>query len=130
MHILQILDVFFAAHDPCTAGCDIGPQYRSIILCDNPQQEAAAMQAISNLKQSGRGPLTQVMLLPQRPQSAHQSLAGAATLEQPAAPVFWLAEAMHQDFFGTFPGNGYCRTNVVPKLLKVKGLFPEHFDDH
>jgi peptide-methionine (S)-S-oxide reductase len=41
----QILDVFFGMHDPTTPnrqGPDIGSQYRSLILTEGPDQDAAA----------------------------------------------------------------------------------------
>ena len=53
----ELLNVFWEAHDPTALnrqGPDVGPQYRSVILFHNAQQEAAARAAKEKLQSSGR----------------------------------------------------------------------------
>jgi len=53
----QLLDVFWANHDPTTRnrqGPDEGTQYRSVIFCHTPEQKAAAEASRDRLQKSGR----------------------------------------------------------------------------
>ena len=53
----QLLDAFFALHDPTTPnrqGPDVGSQYRSAIFYHTPEQEQAARAAKRKLEESGR----------------------------------------------------------------------------
>ena len=62
------LQVFFACHDPTTPGRqgdDIGPQYRSILVCSTEQQLIAARLAVDSLqlaqRYNGRPVLTEIL---------------------------------------------------------------------
>jgi peptide-methionine (S)-S-oxide reductase len=63
----NLLATFFANHDPTTVnrqGPDIGPEYRSVIFYENPEQEAAAKSFKEKLDKSGhfRSPIaTQIV---------------------------------------------------------------------
>ena len=53
----RLLEVFWRGHDPTTRnrqGPDLGPQYRSLILFDSPEQEAAAKASAEELSRSMR----------------------------------------------------------------------------
>ncbi|MCW4151857.1 peptide-methionine (S)-S-oxide reductase MsrA [Halomonas sp. 18H] len=88
-----LLRSFWEAHDPTQGdrqGNDIGPQYRSIILTlDEDQQERAQHSReayAAALEEQGRGPIT--------------------TDIQPL-DVFYYAEEYHQQYLDRHP-NGYC----------------------
>jgi peptide-methionine (S)-S-oxide reductase len=104
----DILEVFFAIHDPTTRdrqGNDVGTQYRSVIFHHSPEQEAQARDFIRELASSGafaRPIVTQV---------------------EPAA-VFWPGEAYHQNYFRSHPNQPYCTFVVAPKRDKFLSKFP------
>lgn len=103
----EILEVFFVIHDPTTRnrqGNDIGPQYRSVIFCHSPQQQAVAAEVIRNLEGAG---------LWSRP----------VVTEVAPAGTFYIAEAEHQEYYERNPYQPYCRMVVEPKVAK----FRKHF---
>jgi peptide-methionine (S)-S-oxide reductase len=78
----QLLDTFFAVHDPTQKnrqGPDIGTQYRSVIIPTSDAQAEMARATIAKLTAAGtfRRPI-------------------ATTVEPPA--TFWRAEEYHQDY--------------------------------
>ena len=99
----QLLEFFWLAHDPTTLnrqGNDVGPQYRSIILPANDEEEKAARASIASHQSKFDDPIvTQVVPLEK----------------------FYLAENYHQDYFANNPNAGYCRFVIAPKLQKVLG---------
>ncbi|HOJ62280.1 MAG TPA: peptide-methionine (S)-S-oxide reductase MsrA [bacterium] len=87
----DLLHVFWECHDPTTLnrqGPDIGTQYRSVIFCHTPEQEAAARESKERLEQTGRF---------QKP---------IVTQILPAGP-FYRAEEYHQRYFEK-TGRGAC----------------------
>ena len=98
----DLLDVFFASHDPTTLnrqGPDEGTQYRSIILYHNDAQKAAAEKSKAEAQKELSKPIvTQIVPLKK----------------------FWPAEAYHQDYFRNNPDQGYCQMVVRPKVEKVE----------
>ena len=79
----KLLDVFWANHDPSQLnrqGPDIGTQYRSAVFVHDAEQEAAARASMAAEQASGR----------QR---------GDIVTAITEAPVYWLAEDYHQQYF-------------------------------
>jgi len=103
----DILDVFFAIHDPTTPdrqGNDVGSQYRSIIFTHSATQAAAAREAIADLTKDKVFPdpiVTEITPLDR----------------------FWPAEAYHQDYFARNPRQPYCVFVVAPKVAKARKQF-------
>src|SRR5690606_41300995 len=96
----QLLDVFFATHDPTTLnrqGNDVGTQYRSVIYYLNDEQQQQAQQAIDALKADGLNVVTEL-----RP-----------------APTLYAAEDHHQNFFAKNPTQVYCNFAITPKFNKL-----------
>ncbi len=100
----DILEVFFAIHDPTTRdrqGPDVGSQYRSIILYTGDEQREKAREKIDQLKEKGLDVVTELQQLEK----------------------FYPAEQKHQEYFEKNPDDAYCRINVKPKVEKVKEKF-------
>lgn len=110
----EILDVFFAIHDPTTMdrqGNDVGTQYRSVIFYHSDSQRETAEQTIRELNASGvwRDRIV--------------------TEARPAA-VFYRAEDYHQNYFRNNPQQPYCAFVVGPKVRKFHEKFGEHRKVH
>ena len=105
----DLLDVFFAIHDPTTLGRqghDIGTQYRSAIFTHSDQQARIARETIAAIDAAHAWPdpvVTQVV----------------------PAPVFYPAEDYHQEYYANNPRQPYCQAVVAPKLSK----FVQKFSD-
>jgi peptide-methionine (S)-S-oxide reductase len=105
----DILDVFFATHDPTTLnrqGADVGTQYRSVIFYHSPEQKATAEARIAELNAEGifDAPIV-TEVVPFR--------------------EFYKAEEYHQEYFRQNPGQGYCRAVISPKVAKFRKRFAE-----
>jgi peptide-methionine (S)-S-oxide reductase len=103
----QLLEVFFAIHDPTTLnrqGNDVGTQYRSAIFYHSAEQERIARELIGELEAARVFPDPIV------------------TEVSPAAP-FWPAEDYHQNYFRNNPHQGYCLFVVWPKVEKFRKMF-------
>jgi len=97
----DILDWFWKLHDPTTLnqqGNDVGPQYRSIILCaDDDQMETA-----------------------QRSRNAAQSrFSEPIVTEISKLNQFYPAEPYHHNYFNNNPSQPYCAFLIAPKLQKL-----------
>ena len=102
----QLLDIFFATHDPTQLnrqGNDVGTQYRSAIFPENEEQEREARAAIDR---------------------ANQDLGGrVVTTIEPKAD-WYPAEDYHQDYWaGEGQRNPYCLAVIPPKLQKLRKSF-------
>jgi peptide-methionine (S)-S-oxide reductase len=106
----QLLKVFFTvAHDPTQLnrqGPDEGPQYRSAIFFDSPEQKTVAEAYIRQLNEA--------KAFPQR------LVTTVVTLD-----AFYPAEAEHQDFVRRNPWNSYVLAHDRPKLERLRHEFPE-----
>ena len=103
----DLLDVFFATHDPTTVnqqGADRGTQYRSIILWHTESQREEAKRKIKELDASD------------------EFNAPIVTQVQPI-PTFYPAEGYHQDYFSSNPMQPYCLAVIPPKLKKLQEKF-------
>ena len=103
----EILEVFFAIHDPTTLnrqGNDVGTQYRSGIYVYSPEQRATADASKAEYEKA-----------------LGKQGYGAITTEIVDAPPFYYAEDYHQQYLAKNPG-GYCGlggTNVSCPAFKV-----------
>jgi peptide-methionine (S)-S-oxide reductase len=103
----ELLEVFFAIHDPTTKdrqGVDVGPQYRSIILCHAEEQRRIAEAVISELQ-------------------AADIWDGPFVTEVVPFQVFYPAEDYHQEYFARNPAQPYCQAVVAPKVAKFRQKF-------
>ena len=106
----QLLRVYFsAAHDPTELnrqGPDTGTQYRSAIFFTNDEQQRIAKAYIDQLQAAkifSQPIVTQVVPLQK----------------------FFPAEAYHQDYLKNHPYNPYIVINDIPKVNKLRQLYPE-----
>ena len=105
----KLLTVFFATHDPTTKnrqGNDVGEQYRSIILCDNPAQIEICRKFIEELNSSnekGAPIVTEIKML----------------------DTFYPAEDYHKNYYENNKNQPYCQVVINPKLKKVQEKFAE-----
>jgi peptide-methionine (S)-S-oxide reductase len=101
----QILEVFFAIHDPTTLnrqGNDVGDQYRSVIFTHDDAQHAQAVAVIAEAQPHHDSPIfTQVL----------------------PAPAYYRAETYHQEYFRHNAAQGYCMFVVAPKVEKFRRTF-------
>ncbi|MBJ9423653.1 MULTISPECIES: peptide-methionine (S)-S-oxide reductase MsrA [Acinetobacter] len=106
----QLLDVFFATHDPTTLnrqGNDIGTQYRSVIYYYSEEQKQAAEHTIQTLKDDDLDIVTELS----------------------PVPTFYPAEEYHQNYYAKNPSQGYCNFAIPPKLLKLYSKFQHLMKD-
>ena len=105
----DLLEVFFASHDPTTLnrqGNDIGTQYRSGIYTHNVQQADTARQFMAELER--------------------RQVFGAPLVTE-VAPVhnYHPAEAYHQRYAAHNPHQGYCAYVVAPKVAHFRDRFQD-----
>lgn len=101
----ELLEIFFTIHDPTTLnrqGNDAGTQYRSVIYFHSAEQEAIARDVMAKMAEVWDAPIV---------------------TELTEAPVFYIAEAYHQNYFRQHPQQGYCSVVVAPKVAKARKLF-------
>jgi peptide-methionine (S)-S-oxide reductase len=104
----DLLDVFFATHDPTQLnrqGNDIGTQYRSAIFPLDTEQAEAAQAGIARAAADWPAPIV-------------------TTIE--ALAPWYPAEDYHQQYWnGPGQRNGYCLAVIPPKLAKLRKGFAE-----
>ena len=103
----EILEVFFATHDPTTLnrqGPDVGTQYRSAIFHHSEEQRETAEGLIQELEREGvfRDPIVTEV-----------------------APLtdYHPAEAYHQEYYRNNPRQPYCTFLIDPKVAKFRQTF-------
>jgi peptide-methionine (S)-S-oxide reductase len=100
----DILNVFFAIHDPTTMnrqGADVGTQYRSAIFYHDDEQKRTAEDLIKELN-------TQKIW-------DQPIVTEVAKLDK-----FYMAEDYHQEYFAKNPYQPYCQAVVAPKVTKFR----------
>ncbi len=100
----EILEVFFAIHDPTTLnrqGADVGPQYRSAIYYYDLAQQQTAEQVIRELEE-------------------RKLFSRPIVTEVTPFQVFYAAEDYHQEYFARNPSQGYCQFVIAPKVSKFR----------
>ena len=105
----QLLEVFFATHDPTTLnrqGADAGTQYRSGVFYHDDEQKRIAEEVIRRLDEAKVFP-------------------SKIVTEVTKAATFYPAEDYHQDYFANNPSQPYCRAVAAPKVEKVRKVFKE-----
>jgi peptide-methionine (S)-S-oxide reductase len=103
----ELLEVFFAIHDPTTLnrqGADVGTQYRSAIYYHTPEQRQIAEALIAEL-------------------NAQKIWDRPIVTEVVPAPTFYRAEEYHQGYFRSHPEQGYCQVVIAPKVAKLRKHF-------
>ena len=102
----DILDIFFATHDPTTLnrqGNDVGTQYRSAIFPHDAAQETEARAAIARAQADHVEPIV--------------------TAIEPLS-TWYPAEDYHQDYWARVgTRNAYCMAVIPPKLAKLRKGF-------
>ncbi|MDG6093597.1 peptide-methionine (S)-S-oxide reductase MsrA [Acetobacter sp. AN02] len=105
----DLLRIFFVTHDPTTQdrqGNDVGPQYRSVIFCENEAQMETARAVKAEIEAEKIWD------------------ASIVTQIEPAAHI-WPAEAYHEDYFARNPAQPYCAAVIAPKVAKMRRHFSE-----
>ena len=102
----QLLDIFFATHDPTQLnrqGNDIGTQYRSAVFPLDEEQQAETEAGIARAQADRADPVV-------------------TTIEGPAE--WYPAEDYHQEYWeGEGQRNPYCMAVIPPKLMKLRKSF-------
>ena len=105
----DILNVFFAVHDPTTLnrqGNDVGSSYRSAIFYHSDEQKAIAQEVIRKL-------------------TAQKLWSDPIVTEVTKFDKFYIAEDYHQEYFANNADQPYCRVVVAPKVAKFR---KQYFD--
>ncbi len=103
----EILEVFFATHDPTTLnrqGADVGTQYRSAIFYHTESQKKTAENVILELERSGE-------------------YDNPIVTEVTAFTNFYEAEDYHKNYYNNNRNQPYCQYVVAPKVEKFNKLF-------
>ncbi len=103
----EILQVFFAVHDPTTLnrqGNDIGTSYRSAIFYHSDEQKRLAEEVIKEVEAEG-------------------VYDNPIVTEVTPFDKFYAAENYHQEYFANNPNQPYCAAVVAPKVAKFRKKF-------
>ena len=103
----DVLQVFFATHDPTTRnrqGADVGTQYRSGIYYGDESQRQVIERVLAE---------------------ANHELGGQVVTEVEPLANYSPAEPYHQHYFANNPNQGYCAAVIGPKLEKFRRVFKD-----
>ncbi len=105
----ELLEVFWKTHDPTTVdqqGNDRGPQYRSVIFYNSPEQKQKVQEYKADLDKSG---------------------AWSKPIATSVEPLknFYVAEDYHQNYYNNNADQMYCRYVIQPKLEKFEKVFKD-----
>src|SRR6185369_14170310 len=103
----EILQVFFAVHDPTTLnrqGNDVGTSYRSAIFYHDDEQKHVAEEVIKEVTEEG-------------------VYDDPIVTEVTPFEKFWPAENYHQEYFANNASQPYCMAVVAPKVAKFRKKF-------
>lgn len=105
----ELLIIFFKTHDPTSLnkqGPDQGTQYRSVVYYDDEEQRLATEKIKAKLLED----------------KVYRKI---VTEISPLAD-FYPAEAYHQNYFASNPGDRYCMNVINDKVAKFEKLFKEN----
>ena len=103
----DLLNVFFATHDPTTLnqqGNDVGRQYRSVIFYASDEQRQEAERFVRELE-------------------AAKTFADPILTELEPLDKFYPAEDCHQNYYARNLDKPYCRAVIDPKIAKLRQKF-------
>ena len=103
----EILQVFFATHDPTTLnrqGNDVGTSYRSAIFYHTDEQRRVAEEVIREITEE-------------------EVYDDPIVTEVTPFDKFYVAEDYHQEYFANNPNQPYCAAVVAPKVAKFRQKF-------
>lgn len=103
----DILEVFFAVHDPTTLnrqGADVGTQYRSAIFFHSLEQKVIAERAILDLENE-------------------KAFDRPVVTEVTSFTAFFPAEEYHGNYYDRNKSQPYCSMVISPKIKKLEKLF-------
>jgi len=106
---MELLEVFFATHDPTTLnqqGHDKGTQYRSAIFYESEDQKHQAETFISLLK-------------------SEAVFKNKIVTEITALGPFYKAEEDHQDYYNLNKEQSYCQFVINPKIDKLNTYYSD-----
>ena len=103
----QILEIFFATHDPTTLnrqGADVGTQYRSVIFYHTEEQRKESDAYITELTEK-------------------KTFSSPIVTRVESFKVFYPAEEYHKQYYEKNPNVGYSRFVIDPKIEKLEKKF-------
>ena len=103
----QILEIFFATHDPTTLnrqGADVGTQYRSVIFYHTEEQRKESDAYITELTEK-------------------KTFSSSIVTRVESFKVFYPAEEYHKKYYEKNPNVGYSRFVIDPKIEKLEKKF-------
>jgi len=103
----ELVDVFFASHDPTTPnrqGPDVGSSYRSIAFYRNPEEKKIILDKIKEL-------------------TAKKVFPNPIVTEVKPLMAFYKAEAYHQDYIKYHPNEPYVKGVSIPRYNKFKKTY-------